>query len=326
VRMFRLLLYRMLGGLLLLLAVACSAAPTATPAANQILAPASSAQGSDSGKDGSQVAVRPPVQNGPEYGVIVITTDLALGPNRVVFGIVDRNGMPVRSQQAQVRALLLPPGDAPGVERATAVAEFKQWPAGPQGVFSTSLDFDMPGFWQLVVTTTGPEGEPVIAEGALQVKEQSETPALGAPAQPSVTLTGDDVDDLAKITSSTQPDPGLYSLSVHQALIAGKPLVVVFATPAFCVSATCGPQVEVLSSVKDKFGDKANFIHVEVFKDPHLIQGSRPPVDSTVPAVAEWNLPTEPWTFVINKEGNIHAKFEQFTTGAEIEAALKELF
>ena len=302
-KMFRLLPYRMMGGLLLLLAVACSASPTATP-----------------------IATVPPVLNGPEYGAIIITTDLSLGTNRVVFGLVNREGMPVRSQKAQVRALYLSPGDAPGVERASGVAEFKQWPAGPQGVFSITLDFDMPGFWQLDVTTTGPNGEPVVAQGALQIKEQSETPALGAPAPPSVTLTGDDVDDLAKITSSTQPDPDLYSLSVHQALTTGKPLVVVFATPAFCVSATCGPQVGVLSDVKDKLGDKANFIHVEVYKDPHLIQGSRPSLEGFVPAVDEWNLPTEPWTFIIDKEGKIHAKFEQFTTGEEIEAALNELF
>jgi hypothetical protein len=293
----------MLGGLLLLLTVACSAAPTATP-----------------------IATVPPVQNGPEYGVIVITTDLALGMNRVVFGIVDRSGMPVRSPQAQVRALLLPPGDAQGVERASGVAEFKQWPAGPQGVFSTNLDFDTAGFWQLEVSTTGPDGASVVAQGALQIKEKSDTPSLGDPAPPSVTLTGADVEDLTHITSSTQPDADLYRLSVDRALTAGKPLVVVFATPAFCVSATCGPQVEVLSAVKDKFGDKANFIHVEVFKDPHLIQGSRPPADSSVPAVEEWNLPTEPWTFVMDKAGNISAKFEQFTTEEEIEDALNELF
>jgi peroxiredoxin len=42
--------------------------------------------------------------------------------------------------------------------------------------------------------------------------------------------------------------------------------------------------------------------------------------------VAEWNLPSEPWTFIIDKEGKIHEKFEQFTTGEEIEAALNELF
>ena len=118
-KLFRQLPFGMLGGLLLLLAAACSGTPTVT------LGP---------------TATPPPGLNGPEYGAIVITTDLALGSNRVVFGIVDRNGMPVRSQQAKVRALYLPPGDAPGVERASGVAGFKKWRAGPQGCLLYTSD------------------------------------------------------------------------------------------------------------------------------------------------------------------------------------------
>jgi peroxiredoxin len=41
--------------------------------------------------------------------------------------------------------------------------------------------------------------------------------------------------------------------------------------------------------------------------------------------VEEWGLPTEPWTFVLDKEGRVHAKFEQFTPAEEIEAALLEV-
>jgi hypothetical protein len=241
-----------------------------------------------------------------------------------VFGLVDQEGMPVRGDQAQVDALYLPPGDAPGELRFSAVARFIKWPAGPQGVFATTLEFDKSGFWQLDIATTAPDGTAVAAKGALQVKEKTWTPSLGDPAPRSVTLTTNDTENLATITSSTEPDPGLYLLSVHQALDDDKPLVVVFATPAFCVSATCGPQVEVVSQVKEKFSGRANFIHVEVFKDPHLIQASRPTGD-TVPAVDEWNLRSEPWTFVMDKEGRVSAKFEQFVTAEEIEAALQEV-
>ena len=60
--------------------------------------------------------------------------------------------------------------------------------------------------------------------------------------------------------------------------------MVVFATPAFCVSATCGPQLSELGKVKEEFGGRANFVHVEVFKDPHLITGGRPTA-GLVPAV-----------------------------------------
>jgi hypothetical protein len=130
--------------------------------------------------------------------------------------------------------------------------------------------------------------------------------------------------DLSTITSARPPDPDLYRLSIAEALDAGKPLVVVFATPAFCVSATCGPQVEVISAVKERHRNQANFIHVEVFANPDKIQGGRP-AGGFVPAVREWGLPTEPWTFIIDKEGRVRAKFEQFTTEEEIEAALVEV-
>ena len=291
-----------ISGLLLALAVACSGAATPSP------------------------TVPPPfLSGGPDFSAIVISTDMALGINRVVFGLVDRDGMPVRTDEAQVNAYYLPPGQAARELRASSQAEFMRWPAGAQGVFKTSLDFDTVGFWQLQATTTANDGSPGVALGAFQVKDQAETPAIGDPAPRSVTLTANDVDSLSKISSSGQPDPDLYRLSVHQALDEGKPLVVVFATPAFCVSATCGPQVEIISQLKDQYSDRANFIHVEVFKDPHLIQGGRPSTEGGVPAVDEWNLPKEPWTFVVDNEGRVHAKFEQFTTVAELEAALLEV-
>ncbi|MCI0864777.1 MAG: thioredoxin family protein, partial [Chloroflexi bacterium] len=121
-----------------------------------------------------------------------------------------------------------------------------------------------------------------------------------------------------------EPDLDLYEFSIHEALEQDKPLVIVFATPAFCVSATCGPQVGELTKVKESVGDRAIYIHVEVFENPHLVEGQRP-TGGLVPAVDEWGLPTEPWTFVIDRKGLVHAKFEQFTTAGEIEAKLLEL-
>jgi hypothetical protein len=79
-----------------------------------------------------------------------------------------------------------------------------------------------------------------------------------------------------------------------------------------------------LTKVKESVGDRANYIHVEVFEDPHLNKGTRPTSD-LIAAVDEWGLPTEPWTFVIDSQGLVQGKFEQFTTAAEIEAKLLEI-
>ena len=251
----------------------------------------------------------------------MVTTDLTLGVNRVAFAIVDRNGLPLRSEEAKVRAVYLPPGETAGEVRDSATATFRRWPTGAQGVFSTKLKFDTAGFWQLEVDTTTPEGKGVTARGALQVTPESQTPGIGHLAPASVTPTGDDVDNLATITTSANPDPDLYRLSVHEALQAGKPLVVVFATPAFCVTAACGPQVAVVSQLKEQFLDRVNFIHVEVVKDPHLLQGGRPSAEF-VAAVTEWGLPTEPWTFIVDKDGLVRAKFEAFATLEELSDSL----
>ena len=273
-----------------------------------------------------------PLPAGPEFSAAIVTIDLSLGENRVVFGLIDRQGMPLRTGEAVVEAIYIPSGQSQGSVQDTANARFMKWPVGEQGVFIATLQFNQPGectvqsagCWALRVRTIGPDGAPVTALANFPVRAQSSTPGIGNPAPASVTLKGDAVEDLATITSSGVPDPDLYRLSVHEALAEDKPLVLVFATPAFCVSAVCGPQVEVISQLKDRFPDEANFIHVEVFADPHLIEGGRPSA-GFVPAVAEWNLPTEPWTFIIDKDGLVHSKFENFSTLAELEDSLREL-
>ncbi len=288
-------------GLLVLVAIAaCSSSPTGTPVPST------------------------PGPTTPQVQVVIVSTDIAVGSNRVVFGLVDQNGMPVRAADAQVRAIYLPPDQGTAEARVAATAQFFQWPTGSQGIFKTNLDFNTPGAWRLEVDVTTDDGTPVAARGTLAVRPQSLTPAIGSRPPPSSTPTLDSVDDLTTITSSTDPDPDLYRLSINDALKEEQPLVVVFATPAFCVSATCGPQVEIVSSLKERFAGKANFIHVEVFANPHEMEAGRP-AGGFVPAVSEWSLPTEPWTFIMDHSGVVAAKFEGFTTLDELEVALQKV-
>jgi hypothetical protein len=82
--------------------------------------------------------------------------------------------------------------------------------------------------------------------------------------------------------------------------------------------------VEIVSSLKERFADEANFIHIEVFANPHEVEAGRP-AGGFVPAVSEWSLPTEPWTFIMDLNGIVAAKFEGFTTEEELVAALQEV-
>ena len=57
------------------------------------------------------------------------------------------------------------------------------------------------------------------------------------------------------------------------------------------------------------------FIHVEIYKD------NQPP--ETNRWVKEWKLPTEPWTFLVGRDGRIKARFEGSVSAAELETAVR---
>ncbi len=275
-----------------------------------------------------------PDLGGPEYSALMVSSDLAQGINRVEFALVDRNNMPVGANQATVVPRYTPSGANEPLLREAQTATFLPWPpeGSGRGVFITTIDFDVPGeatagnpgLWELHISADILSGQLVEAVTAVRVAAEPSTPAIGAPAPRSVTPTAADAPDLSHITSAFNPDPEFYQLSVHEALDEPEPLVVLFSTPAFCVSATCGPQLEILAQMKEQYRGRVNFIHVEVFEDPHLIEGGRFNARH-VPAVDEWGLPTEPWTFIVDGDGLVQAKFEQFTPLESLEVALEKV-
>ena len=76
-----------------------------------------------------------------------------------------------------------------------------------------------------------------------------------------------------------------------------------FATPQFCQSRVCGPVVDVAEQVKEIYGDKAEFIHMEIFND-------NDPARRVRPQVRAFRLPSEPWLFAIDRQGTIQAEIE----------------
>lgn len=268
---------------------------------------------------------------GPPVSLVVTNSDLAVGENRVSFGLVDRDYMPVRPESVELRAVYYEPGAATGQVRHVTTAEFLEWPPERRrGVFVAAVEFDQAGtatgdtagIWELHATFDYPEEEVLTIGTVVSVASEHRVPFIGEPAPPSDTPTAATVENLRTISSSPEPDPALYQLSVADAVEAGKPAVVTFATPAFCVSATCGPQVSDLSELANAYQGQVNFVHVEVYRDPHLIEPSNPSRE-LVPAVAEWGLVSEPWTFVVGSDGTIGARFEQYVPPAALESALR---
>ena len=271
---------------------------------------------------------------GPPVSLVVSNSDLAVGENRVSFGLVDRDYMPVRPETVAVRAVFYEPGAATGQVRYRGAARYEMWPPeGRRGIFIADVSFDeagtatgeTPGIWEVHATFDYPSDvrnpESLTIGAVVSVAVDHRAPFIGDAAPLSDTPTVATVSDLSTISSSPEPDPALYQQSVADAVRSGQPSVVNFSTPAFCVTATCGPQVTDLSALAARYAGQANFVHVEVYEDPHLVEPGQPG-KLLVPAVDEWGLVSEPWTFIVGGDGRISARFEQYVPPDVLEAAL----
>lgn len=123
---------------------------------------------------------------------------------------------------------------------------------------------------------------------------------------------------VGSLATVPRPEPGLYEVSIVEALAQGRPLIVAFSTPAYCHSRTCGPTLEVVKEAWRDYAGRVNAIHVEVFENPQEPEALRESA-----AFKEWRLPSEPWVFVIGGDGRIAARFEGTVTARELREAVE---
>ncbi len=295
---------------------------------------AASACGGSSEPSGGQFPRVITLGNGEVFPQIVNHT-LAVGENRFSLGLLDQEDSAVLDANVRLRFFDLN-GDEPAF-KSGADARFipvelsfideqsgkeKRF-VGSNGVYVTQVNFDAPGSWgvEITVTLDGRELDPIPFQ--FDVLEESPEPAIGDPAPPSRQLTLADVADVTEIDSSFPPRPHMHDVTVTDAIAKGKPVVVAFATPAFCESRTCGPVMDtVMDPLYERYNGQAIFIHIEPYKLQELREGiDRIPVE----AMQEWKLATEPWVFVIDKQGKIAGKFEGITGLEEVESVLRQV-
>ena len=77
----------------------------------------------------------------------------------------------------------------------------------------------------------------------------------------------------------------------------------------------CGPVVDIAEQVKRDRSDDAAFIHMEIYEDNLPNKGLREQVRA-------YNLPTEPWLFVIDCDGKIDTRIEGAFSIAELNQAI----
>ena len=185
------------------------------------------------------------------------------------------------------------------------------------GLFVVPVRLTSAGLWGLEFEIRSCCAEPGVTRLRFSVRERSAAPSVGEAALRTNSRTRDDVQSLAQLTSDPDPEPGLYQHSIADALDLGKPLILIFATPAFCHSRTCGPALEAVKTVWREFAPELTGVHVEVFENlaetERLVEAE---------AFVAWRLPSEPWVFVIDGGGVIRYAFEGSATEAELRSAV----
>ncbi len=256
---------------------------------------------------------------GENVALVNGASDFATGVVRVPFVVVTTRAQPVYRPFARVwvaeslakrpfeqtRAGLEPIG-VPGASRPAF--------GGVQKIYVAKLHITKPGRYWLLAEPVG--GKPIQGVTILNVKARSTSPAVGTKAIPSRTPTIGTA-PLKALTTRVPPDRGLLRYSVAGSLAAGAPFVLTFATPEFCTSRTCGPVVDVVDEVRKRFAASGiRFIHVEVFRNNKPVLGYNR-------WMREWHLLTEPWVFLVGRDGRIKAKFEGPVSVGELTAAVR---
>jgi hypothetical protein len=254
---------------------------------------------------------------GPAVALIPGTHDYAPGDVRISFLVVDQQGRVSARPHARVWIAR----DRAAVPFATSTATLE--PIGLGGgaatadvssIYVTHFRLRKPGHYWIVARPVG--GRPIGGLRDVVVRAASQSPTVGSKAYPSKTPTLA-TEPFVKLTTARPPDLGLLHASVAPTLRAHKPFVLVFATPRYCESRTCGPVVDVVDAARRRFAGRGiRFIHVEIYRDNNPAKGFNR-------WVQEWRLPSEPWTFLVGADGRVKAKFEGAVSLAELSAAIR---
>lgn len=195
-----------------------------------------------------------------------------------------------------------------------------------RGVYAAHVRFDKAGIWGVRVTADLRDGDTVSADATFVVSQEHRVPAPGDEALRTQNLTLDsDAPDAAidsrAAGSAKVPDPGLHRDTIASSIEEGKPAVVTFSTPVYCVSRFCGPITDMIEKLSRRFSHKADFIHVEIWRDYQKQELNA--------AAAEWLLRDqnlqEPWVFLIDGNGRIIERWDNVATEAEVTSALRRL-
>lgn len=248
------------------------------------------------------------VQSGPQVGLA--TTVLLPGTNRLAFGLIAADKRFIYGRSAlYIARTPSAPAEGPFVAPADSFVPDKPFlsktaaidTADIKAIYGARVDFKRPGKYAvLAVAKVG--GKLMGAATEVTVRASSPIPNVGdRPPAISTDTVASARGNLDKI-DTRQPHDDMHKTNFRD-VIGRKPVVLLFATPQLCQSRVCGPVTDLELELENTYGDRATFIHEEVYTGNDVSKGLRPQLRS-------FHLQTEPWLFTFGTNGRVAARLE----------------
>ncbi len=269
-------------------------------------------------------SARPSTATGPNILPIFVSSEILAGQNRFMFSLTDRSNQVIAAPDVPVTLEFYDVAADENEVAFTADSRFLWAIEGERGLYASTVEFPKAGRWGVRFTAAFPDGRTEQVRADFDVAASGSTPAIGAPAVGVDTPTIGAGGDAATVSTDRAPNPAFYTRSVADAVDAKAPFVLVFATPAFCQTAVCGPMLDTVKALAADY-PTLTFINVEPYTMA-MTDGSLQPVLAdgqlqAAPWTDAWGLRTEPWVFVVDGEGKVAAKFEAVVAEDELRAA-----
>ena len=180
-----------------------------------------------------------------------------------------------------------------------------------RGVYHSLSTFGQAGTWDGEARFSGAS-----TKFSMMLPAAAVAPVAGQPAPRAASPTKADTLGVKPICTRVPQCP-LHTVSLSDVIGTGRPVAVLFATPALCQSQYCGPVLDELLAVKKPYEAKMTFVHVDIYKDLRASEES--------PTVTAWSLPSEPWLYTIDGTGAIVSRLDTAFGAKEMKLALDQL-
>ncbi|MFP5224107.1 MAG: twin-arginine translocation signal domain-containing protein [Actinomycetota bacterium] len=225
---------------------------------------------------------------------------LSRQPERLTFGIAQSTGLVVGAEGELWIAAdrnAAAQGPFPIVERGDGLPPDRSF-------YAAEVTFPTDGTFQVLVDVKV-DGEERFAAGMVQIGRTMQMPMPGDQAIVTPTPTPEATMGVDPICTR-RPPCGMHEVSLDDALERGDKVFLSIATPAFCTSKLCGPEIDMIEETRKGFED-LTFIHIEVLAndDTETVQRFGP----LSPAALAWKLEQEPAIYAIGSDGKIDERW-----------------